>query len=175
LGLVETEVLADRILVALEEALDERLVDDRDRRGRFVVRLRERASARHGGAEVLQVVRAHANPRRAGVVAGLRRRMTGDHDHLAPVVRQRVVEREVRRLHAGNAVQPVFQSAVHGRQLRHGVVRGRTVDRDEDAIRHGEPEVLMLDVVEAAAEHRRAGDEDDGQRRLEDQERGARE
>ena len=33
----------------------------------------------------------------------------------------------------------------------------------------------MLDVVEAAAEHRRAGDEDDGQRRLEDQERGARE
>ena len=67
LRLVEAEVLADRILVALEEALDERLVDDRDRRGRFVVRLRERAPARHRHAEVLQVVRADAIPRRARV------------------------------------------------------------------------------------------------------------
>ena len=33
----------------------------------------------------------------------------------------------------------------------------------------------MLDVVQAAAEHRRAGDEDDGQRGLEDEQRGARE
>ena len=89
-------MLADRILVALEEALDERLVDDRDRRGRFVVRLRERAPARHRRAEVLQVVRAHAIPRRARVVAGLRRRMAGDENQLAPVVRQRVVESEVR-------------------------------------------------------------------------------
>jgi hypothetical protein len=89
-------VLADRILVALEEALGERLVDDRDRRRRFVVRLRECAPARHRHAEVLQVVRAHTIPRCAGVLAGLRRRMAGDENQLAPVVRQWVVEREVR-------------------------------------------------------------------------------
>src|SRR5204863_9926879 len=69
--LVKAEVLADRILATLEEALDERFVDDRDRRGRFVVRLRERAPARHLRAEVLQVVRAHPIPRCARVVAGL--------------------------------------------------------------------------------------------------------
>ena len=53
---VEAEVLIERILVALEEALHERLVDDRDRRGRLVVGGRERAAAHHRDAEVLQVV-----------------------------------------------------------------------------------------------------------------------
>src|SRR5213078_3448862 len=48
-----------------------------------------RALQRH--AEILQVVRADAIPRRAGVLTGLRRRMAGDENQLAPVVRQRVV------------------------------------------------------------------------------------
>ena len=62
---VEAEVLVERILVALEEALDERFVDDGDRRRRLVVGRRERAPAHQRHAEVLQVVRADAIPRRA--------------------------------------------------------------------------------------------------------------
>jgi hypothetical protein len=37
-GQVQPELLGERIFVALEKALDERLVDDRDRCGGFVVR-----------------------------------------------------------------------------------------------------------------------------------------
>jgi hypothetical protein len=96
LRLVEAEVLADRILVALEEALANASLTIATG---AVVSLSASVNARparHRHAEVLQVVRAHAIPRRAGVLAGLRRRMAGDENQLAPVVGQRVVEREVR-------------------------------------------------------------------------------
>ena len=51
-------------------------------------------------AEVLKIVRADAIPRRAGLFARLRRWMAGDQHQLAPVVGQRVVEREPGALHA---------------------------------------------------------------------------
>ena len=49
--------------------------------------------------------------------------MAGDEDQLAPVVGQRVVEREARDCTPGMRFEPVFERAVHRRQLRHGVVR----------------------------------------------------
>ena len=62
LGQIHAEVLPERILTVLEEALDERLVDDGDGFRRVVVGCGERASAQHRRAEVLQIVRADAIP-----------------------------------------------------------------------------------------------------------------
>ena len=67
LGQVEAEVLIERILVALEEALDERFVDDGDGLAGLVVGGGEVTPAHERHAEVLQVVRADAIPRRAGL------------------------------------------------------------------------------------------------------------
>ena len=97
---VEAEVLADRILAALEELLHERLVDDGDVLRRLVVGGGEEPSFQGHGTEVLQVVRADAIPRRAGAVAGARQRMPLDEHPLAPVVGQRVIEREAGPLDA---------------------------------------------------------------------------
>ena len=59
---IQTEVLIERILIGLEEPFDERLVDDRDRRGGFVVGLAEHAPAQKGDAKVLEIVGAHPVP-----------------------------------------------------------------------------------------------------------------
>ena len=89
------------------------------------------ADDRH--AEVLQVVRADAVPRRAGLLAGLRRRMPGHEDQLAPVVGERVVERESRLLDAGEAVEPLLELAIERGQLSARVGGRRPVERHDDA------------------------------------------
>ena len=66
-------MLIERILVALEEAADERFVHDRDVLCRLVVGGGEVTSANELHAQVLKVVRADAIPRRAGLFARLRR------------------------------------------------------------------------------------------------------
>ena len=126
-------MLIERILVALEEAPDERFVHDRDGLRRLVVGGGEVAAADELHAEVLEVVRADAIPRRAGLLAGLRRRMAGDEHELAPVVGERVVEREPGALHAGQAIEPLLDVAIERRELLRRVGRRRPVQRDQDA------------------------------------------
>ncbi len=103
LGQVQPEVLIERILVGLEEVLHECLVHDGHVLGRLVVGGGEVAAAHQLHAELLQVVRAHAVPRRTGLLAGGGQRLAGNQDALAPVVGERVVEREPGALHARDA------------------------------------------------------------------------
>ncbi len=114
IGQVETEVVAERLLVALEEALHERFIHDRDVFRGLVVRRREGAPANDRHAEVLQVIGAHAIPGCASALAHLERGMSFDHHELAPVVGERIVERESGALHAGQRVEPRLDRAVEG-------------------------------------------------------------
>ena len=59
---IETEVTIERVLVALEEAADERFVHDGDQLRRAVVGGREVAAANELHSEVLEIVRTHAIP-----------------------------------------------------------------------------------------------------------------
>ena len=103
-GEVQPEVLIDGILVRLEEAAHEGFVHHRHVLGRLVVGGGKVAAAHELDAEVLQVVRAHAIPRRSRLLARRRLRLAGNEDALAPIVGQRVVERERRALsHPGCA------------------------------------------------------------------------
>src|SRR4030095_1321342 len=109
---VQTKVTIDRILVALEEPSDERLVDDGDRLRGLVVGGREMAAPNELHAEVLEVVRADTVPRRAGLLVGLRLRVARHQHELAPVVRQRVVEREAGSLYSWQTGNPLFHAAI---------------------------------------------------------------
>jgi hypothetical protein len=101
--------------------------------------------------------------------------MARDENQFAPVVRQRVVEREARTLHARQAVEPLLDLPVERRQFARRVRRGRAVQRHQDPSRHLVAKVLVLELVEAARQHRRAGDEHYRQRGLDDEQRLARE
>ena len=146
-----------------------------DRRGGFVVRRGERPPPQHRHPEVLKVVGAYAVPRRARLLVQLRRGMPGHQNQLAPVVGERVVQGEARSLHAGQAIQPILELAVQRGQFRLRVARRRSIQRHDDASLHLIAEVLMFELVQASRQHRRAGDEHDGQRRLHDEQRRPRE
>ena len=57
--------------------------------------------------------------------------MAGDEDQLAPVVGERVVEREPRALHAGQPIEPLLELAIERRELSARVGRRRPVQRHE--------------------------------------------
>ncbi len=100
--------------------------------------------------------------------------MAGDQHELAPVVGERVVECEPCALHARQPSQAIFNVAIQSRELVRRVIRRRTIDLHKHSSWNFEPEVLALKVAQAPRQHRRSGDEDDRQRRLNDQQRVAR-
>src|SRR4029453_11802828 len=101
-------MLIERILSRREELANERLVDHGHVLARLVVGVGEMTAAYELHSKLPQVVGGDAIPRRAGLRARRRWRLARDENALAPVVRQRVVERESRRLHAGNAGESRF-------------------------------------------------------------------
>src|SRR5262249_859158 len=158
--------------VALEETLDEGFVHDGDQLALLVVGGCEGAAANDRHPEILDVVRADAIPRGARLAAShLGRRMAGDENELAPVVREGVVKGQPRALHSWQTIQPFFESSVQRPELRLCVRRRRPVQGDDDAALNLVPEILMLELVQAASEHHRAGNEYYGQRRLDDEQR----
>ena len=92
--------------------------------------------------------------------------MTGDQDELAPVVGQRVVERQAGALHARQSLEPLFERAVQRRQLRARVAGRRPVRARSGAVPRPVAEVLVLQLAQASPQHGRAGDEHDRERRL---------
>ena len=160
----------------LKKRLHERLVDDRDRRGRFVVGRGESAPAHHrrrrGSAGSARSRDPTTRPRCS---LELRRRMAGDENQLAPVVGQRVVEREARACTPGRRFSR--SSSVRYSAVSCGRCRSRTAGSSRPGRDRGtvNPKSWCCDVVQAAREHRRAGDEHDGQRGLDDEQRRARE
>ena len=168
---IEAEALGQGILARLEEALHEGLVHDRHKLGGLVVGLAERASPEEGHTEVLEIAGAHAVPGGAAFFAHFRRGMARHVNHFAPVVGQRVVERQTRSPYARQAIEAFFELAVHRCELRLRVRRRRRVQRDDDPSLHLVTEVLPLEVAEAARQHRRAGDQHDRHGRLHDQQR----
>jgi hypothetical protein len=169
LGQVEAEVLVERILVALEEALDERLVDDRDILAVVVVGAVEVPASHQSDPQVLEIVRADPIPGRAGLLSRLRRRMSRHEHELAPVVGQRVVQRQTCAPYAREACEPLLDDAIQGLELFGGVGGGRPVQLHQDSPLNLEAEVLALEIAQAAREHHRTSDEDHGDRRLHDQ------
>ena len=101
--------------------------------------------------------------------------MARHQNQLAPVVGERVVQREAGPLHARQPIESTLELAIQRGQLRLRVTRGRTVQRHDDAALHLVPELLMFELVQTPREHRRAGHEHDRQRRLHDQQRLPRE
>ena len=91
-------------------------------------------------------------------------------DHLAPVVGERGVLGEGGALDAGNVGEAILQLAVHGVELRHGVRGPGRDDAEDDAVVDVVAEVLMLEVGEGAGEQARAGEQDDGEGGLDDDE-----
>ena len=87
--------------------------------------------------------------------------MPSDEHELAPVVGERVVEREICAPHARQAIEPLLEIAIERGQFLRGVGGGWSIQRDQDASSSFETEVLPFEIAEAAGEHRRAGDEDD--------------
>src|SRR5262245_33937219 len=93
---------------------------------------------------------------------------------LAPVVGERVVEREPRTSYAWQPTDSLLHVAIERGELWAGVVRGRSVEIDEDAPANLEPEVLAFEVRQAASQQGRPRDEDDRERGLQDEKRRAR-
>ncbi len=156
---------------ALEEPLHERLVDDRHGRGVLVVGLGEHAAAHQRDAQVLEVVRAHAIPRRARLFVHLGLGMSFDQNQLAPIVGERVVERQPGAADARQPIEALLEAPIQGRQLRLCIRGGRTVQRDCDATVNPIAEVLLLQFVQTARQHRRAGDQHHREGGLHDQQR----
>src|SRR6185436_8476586 len=156
---VDSEVAIDRIFSGREELPHECLVDDGDVLRQLVVAVCEVAAANELHAEVLEVMRTDAVPRRADVRARRGWRLAGDEHGFAPVVRQRVVECETGASHTGDTREPRFDVAVEGGEAIAGH-RGRgPADPNDHPATAIEAEVLPFEVAEAASEHRRSGDE----------------
>src|SRR5439155_8518304 len=95
--------------------------------------------------------------------------MAGDHDEFAPVVGERVIERETGALNAGKTTEMIFELAIERGYLRQRVGGGRPVHVDFHAVLHLVSEVLMLELVEAAGQHGGASNENNRQGGLNDQ------
>ena len=95
--------------------------------------------------------------------------MASDHDEFAPIVGERVIERETGALNAGKTTEMIFELAIERSYLRQRVSSGRPVHVDFHAVLHLEAEILMLELVEAAGEHGGASDQNDRQGGLNDQ------
>ena len=155
----------------LEEAAHERFVHHGHVLRRLVVGGGEVAPSDEFDAELLQVVRAHAIPRRAGLFARCRQRLAGNQDAFAPIVGQRIVEGQPRAPDTRNAREPFLDVAVECRQPL-ARDRGRwPADRHQHSPVAGETEVLAFEVAQAATEHRRARHQHHRERRLQDEQR----
>src|SRR4029450_8044491 len=119
------------------------------------------ASAHQLDAELRQVGRADAVPRRARLLARRGQRLAGDEDALTPVVGEWVVERQPCALDARNAAQALLEIAVEGGEALPLDSRRRSADRHEHASLSREADVLTLEIAQTAAQHRRAGNQDD--------------
>ena len=168
---VQPEVLVERIFLGLEKALHERLVYHGHVLGGLVVGLGEVAAAYQLDAQVLQVVGANAVPRRACLLARRRRRPAGHEHALAPVVRERVVEREPSALHARDTRETRFHVAIERGEPFAGERRRRTAHGHDHAAIAVEAKVLPLQIAQAAPQHRRAGHEHHGERGLHHEQR----
>ena len=168
---IQAEVLPQGIFVAAEESLGERFVDDRDGRGGFVVATVKIPSADQFHTEVLQVLSAHPVPGGARGLVQLRCGMAGDEDEFAPIVGERVVQRQTRSGHAGKTIESVFNIPVKRRQLRLAVSRRRVIEGHGHTSFDGVPEMLMLQLVETSRQHGGACDQHHRERRLHDQQR----
>src|SRR5438445_7975766 len=89
--------------------------------------------------------------------------MASDHDEFAPIVGERVIERETGALNAGKTTEMIFELAIERSYLRQRVSSGRPVHVDFHAVLHLEAEVLMLELVEAAGQHSGPGNENNRQ------------
>src|SRR6266513_61021 len=89
--------------------------------------------------------------------------MASDHDEFTPVVGELVIEGQPGALNARETVELPFELTIERGYLRQRVGGGRPVHVDFHAVLHLEAEVLMLELIEAAGQHSGAGDQNDRQ------------
>src|SRR5207302_40802 len=95
--------------------------------------------------------------------------MASDHNEFTPVVGERVIEGQTSALNARETVELPFELAIERGYLRQRVGGGRPVHVHFHAVLHLVSEVLMLELVEAAGQHGGAGNENNRQGGLNDQ------
>src|SRR5208337_4911133 len=95
--------------------------------------------------------------------------MPGHVDEFAPVVGERVIERQPASLHSRQAIEAYLELTVERRQLGLSVGGRWIVQLYQHAPLNSVSKVLMLELVEAARQQRRTGDQDNRQCSLHDQ------
>ncbi len=163
------------VFAALEKAFHKRFVHDGHRRGCLVVRLCEIAAAHHGHAKILQIVRAHPVPRRSRFLVNFRQGMPGYQNRLAPIVCKRVVERQPRTLHPRQTIQPILELPIQRSQFRFCIAGRSIMQRNQNPPLQLKPEILVLQLVQTATQHRRSGNQHNRECSLHQQQRLPRE
>ena len=113
--------------------------------------------AEYVDAEVLQIIGAHTIPGRARLLIHFGWRMSRHHNHLAPVIGQRIVQGETRPLHSRQAVEAILKLTIERLKLRQRVGSRRPIQRNFNAPVRPVSEVLVLQLVEASRQHGCAG------------------
>src|SRR5271170_5795 len=101
--------------------------------------------------------------------------MAGDHDKFAPVIGERIVEREPGTLYTRQGIEFFFELPVERGEPRLRVGCRWTIQIYHHAPLYLVTKILMLELIEAAAQHRRPCHEYDGDGGLHHEQRFARE
>lgn len=83
----------------------------------------------------------------------------GDEDQLAPIAGEWIVERAAGALDARQAVEAIVLIAVERVEAIRRVIFRSRLQLDGDAASGLEAEILMLEIIQAAGEHSRSGDQ----------------
>src|SRR5690348_5032245 len=101
--------------------------------------------------------------------------MAGDENHLAPIVRERIVKSDAGAANSGNGAEAFLNLAVNRSEFGGRVAALWIVQGNEDAVFHRVAVILSFEVAERTREHRRSGDKRDRNAELQNQQRLARE
>src|SRR6187402_1620381 len=110
-------MLIERFFTVLEEATDERFVDDCDLFRSLIVGCCKVPSPNERHTEILEIVGAYAIPRRARLFAWLRRRAPSNENELAPVIGERVIEGKPGTLDPWEPIQALLDIAIERGQF----------------------------------------------------------
>ena len=168
---VDAEVLADGVLIG-KKALDELLVDDRNRLRCLCVLVREVAAMNHGHADGLKKMRTDPVPRGSAFFVGTGGGVALLNDALAPVIAfERTVEGHADVGDAGQRRKPVFDLAVERGNPIQGIAGTGRVEVKHVSICGRDAEILMLQVIQRLGHQDGAGQQHKRQRGLKDNER----
>ena len=167
-----TEVLAHRILVP-EKLLGKGFVDDGHVPRIPVVIFVDRASRQHSGADRIEEPWRYAGPVSGHIVLRARLWFALNPNVVAVLATaHRRIRRGTDAAHPGNGAEPVLNLTIKRDQLLLLMARQYgAVDGNQIAVLRIEPEVLVLQIAQAAAQHRRGAEQHQRHRHLRNHQR----